>query len=197
MEQKSDNSKKKKKKSIIFDVIFYAVLAAIIFTPAGKPVKVWVNKALSFAPSVKKEENREVLQDYHWQMVDDKGVPFNLSDAKGKVVFVNSWATWCPPCIAEMPSIQKLYDSYKDNEDVVFIFATTDPVEKVQAFMSDNGYTLPSHYIHSTPPKQLSSNSIPHTAIIAKDGSIVVNKKGAADWNSKKVRKTIDALLTQ
>lgn len=197
MQQKSDNTNKKKKRSRIFDIIFYAVLAAIIFTPVGKPVKVWVNKTLAFAPSVKKEENRETLQSYDWQLVDDKGNPFNLKEAKGKVIFMNSWATWCPPCIAEMPSIQKLYDNYKDNDDVVFVFATTDPVDKVESFMSDNGYTLPSHYMHSTPPQQLSSNTIPYTAIIAKDGSIVVSKKGSADWNSKKVRKTIDELLAQ
>lgn len=192
--QKSDN-KNKKKKSRIIDIAFFAIIAAILFTPLGKPVKVWVNKIFAFSPSVKAEENREMLTDFHWQFSDDNGTPFNLSDAKGKVIFLNYWATWCPPCIAEMPSIQKLYDQYKDNPEVVFIFATTDPKEKVNQFMNDNKYTLPAHYMHTGAPSQLESNTIPFTVLIAKDGSIVIKKKGSADWNSKKVRKTIDKLI--
>ncbi len=194
MKGKTDNNKKKKR-SWVIDVIFYGVIAAILFTPVGKPVKVWVNKIFAFGPSVKKEESREILNDYNWQFADDNGEPFNLNEAKGKVVFLNYWATWCPPCIAEMPSIQKLYDQYKDNPDVMFIFATTDPKETVDKFMQDNNYTLPAHYMHTAAPEQLESNTIPFTVLIAKDGSIAIRKKGSADWNSKKVRQTIDELI--
>lgn len=190
-------SNEKKKKSRILDIIFYVAIAAILFTPAGKPIKIWVNKVFAFSPSVKNEDNREVLSDYQWQFTDDNGNPFNLSEAKGKVIFINYWATWCPPCIAEMPSIQKLYNQYKDNPNVVFVFATTDPKDKVDQFMQDNNYTLPSYYIISGAPEQLESNTIPFTALIAKDGSIAIKKKGSADWNSKKVRKTIDKLVAE
>ncbi len=196
MEQK-DNDKKKKKRSWIFDAIFYAVIALILFTPVGKPVKIWVNKLIAFSPSIKKEENREILNDFHWQMADSNGEVFNLNEAKGKVIFINYWATWCPPCIAEMPSIQKLYNQYKDNPDVVFIFSTTDPKEKVEQFMNDNSYSLPVYYMNTATPQQLESNTIPFTVLIAKDGSIVIRKKGSADWNSKKVRKTIDELIAE
>lgn len=96
-----------------------------------------------------------------------------------------------------MPSIQKLYNQYKDNPNVVFVFATTDPKDKVDQFMQDNNYTLPSYYIISGAPEQLESNTIPFTALIAKDGSIAIKKKGSADWNSKKVRKTIDKLVAE
>ena len=105
------SKEKNKKKSRIFDIILFGVAALIIFTPVGKPVKLWASKLMSLmAPSVKKEENREVLNSYEWKLMDYEGNTYNMEEAKGKVVFVNLWATWCPPCIAEMPSIQKLYD---------------------------------------------------------------------------------------
>lgn len=77
-------SNEKKKKSRILDIIFYVAIAAILFTPVGKPIKIWVNKVFAFSPSVKNEDNREVLSDYQWQFTDDNGNPFNLSELRGK-----------------------------------------------------------------------------------------------------------------
>lgn len=191
------NQEKKKKKSWILDIVLLGIAILIIFTPVGKPVKIWVNKLLSFSPSVQKEADREKLNNFDWQFSDDHGQPYNLSQARGKVIFLNYWATWCPPCIAEMPSIQKLHDKYKGNPDIEFIFATTDPKETVDKFMSDNGYQLPTYYIHSTAPPQLASNTIPVTFLIGKDGSIAIRKKGSANWNSKEVTKAIDRLLEE
>lgn len=191
------NNQEKKKKTRIFDIILLAILAVIVFTPVGKPVKIWVNRLISFGPTIKKEEKREKLNDYNWQFADNNGQAYNLSETKGKVVFLNYWATWCPPCIAEMPSIQKLYNKYRDNSDIEFIFVTTDPKDKVDKFMDDNNYDLPIFYMHSTAPDQLASNTIPITFLIAKDAGIVISKKGAANWNSRSVTKTIDQLLKE
>lgn len=188
---------KKKKKSWIIDAILIAILALIILTPVGKPVKIWVNRIFSFGPSITKETKRDKLSDYNWQFANSKNESFNLNDAKGKVIFINYWATWCPPCIAEMPSIQKLYNKYRSNPEIEFVLATTDPREKVEQFLQKNNYDLPISYMHSSPPNQLASNTIPITFLIAKDGEIVINKKGAANWNSKSVTKTIDQLLKE
>lgn len=192
------NKEKNKKKSRIFDIILFGAAILIIFTPVGKPVKIWAGKLMTkISPSVKKEENRELLNDYEWQLMDYEGNSYNLNEAEDKVVFINHWATWCPPCIAEMPVIQKLYDKYKDNSDIVFIFSTTDPKDKVDKFMTDNNYDLPVYFMHTTAPPQLSSNSIPMTFLIGKDGGIAIKKKGSANWNSKGVHKTIDQLLKE
>jgi len=84
-------------------------------------------------------------------LTDQNGVEHTLSDYRGKVVFLNFWATWCPPCRAEMPDIQKLYEAYGDGGDAeVVILAVATPnvggetdEAGVTAFLDENGYTYP------------------------------------------------------
>lgn len=84
-------------------------------------------------------------------LTDQYGVERSLSDYRGKVVFLNFWATWCPPCRAEMPDIQKLYEAYggaEDAEVVILAVATPDVGGEtdeagVTAFLEENGYTYP------------------------------------------------------
>ncbi len=196
--QEQPSIKKDKKKSLISNLIFVAVALLVLFTPVGGKLKLLTSKVMSkFTPSVQKVENREILTDYMWQLTDNDGLTFDFSQIQGKVIFLNFWATWCPPCIAEMPVIQELYDKYKDNSDIVFVFATTDPQETVNKFMANKGYSLPVYYMQSAPPRQLASKSIPTTFLIGKKGDIAIRKVGAANWNSKKVIDTIDGLLKE
>jgi thiol-disulfide isomerase/thioredoxin len=133
------------------------------------------------------------VKNYDWQLINADGKEINFEMTKGKVVLVNFWATWCPPCVAEMPSLQDLYNDY--NEKVEFMFVAQDKVEKVSAFIAKKGYTLPVYYSRTEAPKLLTSKSIPTTYVINKEGKIIVAETGAADWNSDKVRKILDGLL--
>lgn len=196
--EKKTTQKPNKKGSWISNIIFIGLIGLVLFTPVGSKLKYWTSKLMAtFTPSVQKVEKREKLTDYRWLLSDNNGQPFDLSQAQGKVIFLNNWATWCPPCIAEMPVLQELYDKYKNNRDVVFVFATTDPKNTVDKFMTGKGYDLPVYYIQSAPPSQLASNTIPITFLIGKNGGIAIRKVGAADWNSKKVTGTIDQLLKE
>ena len=84
-------------------------------------------------------------------LTDQYGNTHTLSDYKGSVVFLNFWATWCPPCRAEMPDIQKLYEEYEAAEDdSVVILGVAAPglggekdIAGITEFLSDNGYTYP------------------------------------------------------
>ncbi|MFD2552617.1 TlpA family protein disulfide reductase [Bizionia sediminis] len=146
------------------------------------------------SPSEIKEEKREKLTNYSdWKLVDANGKVFNFEDAKGKVVFINFWATWCPPCIAEMPSINSLYTDYK--ESVLFLLVSNEEVGTITAYKAKNDYSFPFYQAYNQAPAQLQAQSIPQTYIIDKSGYIVMDKSGAANWNSSSVRAVLDTLI--
>jgi thiol-disulfide isomerase/thioredoxin len=92
-----------------------------------------------------------------------------------------------------MPSFQKLYDAYK--EEVVFLFVASDKENKVATFLSKNEYSIPVYFEASSRPVEMDSNSLPTTYIINRDSEIVVDKTGAVDWNSGKVKDLLNGLL--
>ena len=94
-----------------------------------------------------------------------------------------------------MPSFQKLYDVY--NKEVVFLFVANDEVNKVAKFLSKHEYTIPAYFETSNRPVEMQSNSLPTTYIISKNGEIVVDKTGAVDWNSNKVKNLLDELVSE
>lgn len=178
-------------KKTISNIVFMILIGLMLYPPT----KVYFIRLISFAPSAIVEENREVLDDYNWKLKGLNAETIDFNSLKNKVVFVNFWATWCPPCVAEMPSIQKLYDAYKDK--VEFVFISNEDWSTIETFYKDKNYNLPTYNLLSKVPKQLESSSIPATFIIDKNGTIVVDKKGPANWNSEKIRKLLDELIIQ
>lgn len=182
-------------KSQIQNIIFLAVIVVILFTPLGTEIKVQMNRLLAFSPSVVQFEDQEKVNTYHWDLQSLEGNAFNFTQTKGEVVLLNFWATWCPPCIAEMPSMQELYNHYGDQ--ITFVFVSQEPKEKIQGFLDKHQYNFPVYQAISSPPTIFSYKSIPQTYLIDKAGNIVINKNGAANWNSQSVRQTISELLNK
>lgn len=119
---------------------------------------------------------------------DVKGNVVDLGDLRGKVIFLNFWATWCPPCRAEMPSVNKLYKQFKDDKNVVFIFADADgDLGKSTRFMADRQYELPVYKVESNVPEQIFSGSLPTTVVFDKQGRLSMHHEGAADYADKKI----------
>jgi thiol-disulfide isomerase/thioredoxin len=178
--------------------ILFVLFALYLFSPYGLPVRAYLIRGISvvttgvFELEVDASE-REKLTDYRWQLVDLSGRPLNFESLKGKVVLVNYWATWCPPCVAEMPSMQELYNDYGDR--VEFVFVARDEQEKVLKFLEKKSLDLPVFYERTAPPEVLSSSSLPTTFLIDSEGVIRIDKVGAANWNSKKVRSLLDDLI--
>ena len=186
-------------KKNLSNILFFGFVI-FLFTPAGLPVRALLIKGVTYVTTrvfdmeIDKED-RVQLSTYDWELANRQGEKLNFEQFKGKVVLVNFWATWCPPCIAEMPSYQELYDDYK--EKMVFVFLASDEVKRVETFLKKNKYTLPVYYSVSSVPSELKSGSLPTTFLIDKNGAIVVDKTGAADWNSGKVRDMIDKLINE
>jgi len=179
------------------NIIFFGFII-LLFTPYGMPIRTTLIKGMSlvttqiFNIGIDKEDVK-TLTSYNWKLANSEGDIVSFESFKGKVIIVNFWATWCPPCIAEMPSFQKLYDAYK--EDVVFLFVANDEEKKVTKFLNKNKYTIPIYFEASNRPAEMQSNSLPTTYIINRNGEIVVDKTGAVDWNSNKVKDLLDELI--
>lgn len=124
-----------------------------------------------------------------------EGNDIDFKDVKRKVVFLNLWATWCPPCIAEFQGIQNLYDDYKDK--VEFIMVSSESPKIIQKFLNNKGYQIPVFNPLTNYPNEFNARSIPRTYIIDKNGYVVVDKKGAANWNSAKIRRQLNKLLIE
>ncbi|MFE3870460.1 TlpA family protein disulfide reductase [Flavobacterium sp. ZS1P70] len=181
------------KKSTLQNIVFIALIAILLFSPLGTFVKIQLNRLIAFSPKTIAVTDQKKLSTYQWQLVDATGKSVSLEAYKGKIIFINFWATWCPPCIAEMPSIQKLYADYQDK--MIFLFVTTDSFERANAFMSKEKLTLPVYQSITNPPVEMESSTIPATFLIDKQGNIVLAKIGTANWNSDSFRGKLDQLL--
>ena len=132
--------------------------------------------------------------DFNFTLIDKEGNTKSLEDLRGKVIFLNIWATWCPPCIAEMPSISELHQEMGD--DVAFVMLSVDDdFEKAKIFNQKKGYNLPIFATGGPMPAMYQSSSIPTTFIINKNGELALTHKGMADYSSSDFKKFMKSLL--
>ena len=208
-----DNKKKKqnKKKTWIQYGIF-AVIAIILYaTGLHTEVIGFAQRGILatglMTPSVKKieqERNNEgksemagtsttTPADFNLKLMDKDGKTKSLEEFKGKVIFMNMWATWCPPCIAEMPNINKLHK--KMGDEVAFVMVSLDEdFEAAKAFNKRKGYNLPIYTLQSNRPAMYQSSTVPTTYIISADGNLVLTHKGMANYNTSKFKKFLNGL---
>ena len=172
------------------NILFIAFILILLNTP----LKEVLLRQFAMSPAISEVENK--ISNYDWELRGLNAQNLDFERLKGKVVFVNFWATWCPPCRAELPMIQELYNDYKDK--VAFVFVTNEKWNVVSSFFKKNTYELPVYNSITSPPAEfLKTNSIPATYVLDKSGNIVIEEVGAADWNSAKTRKILDDLLKE
>ena len=127
------------------------------------------------------------------------GAPQTLSSNKGQVVFLDLWGTWCVQCVAEMPTVQKLYDHYKNDPQVKFLIVSRmDSPSAVRSYARRNHLDLPFYITHDDEiPPAMQLNQFPATFLYAVDGTLVAKHTGAADWSAPTVIAFIDHLKQQ
>ncbi|WP_420601171.1 TlpA family protein disulfide reductase [Flagellimonas sp.] len=177
------------------NILWILAIVLIVFTPLGFHVKVLVGKIFATSAAIVEGDKQKNLEDYDWQLVDLNGDGIDFETNRGEVVLINFWATWCPPCVAELPSLEKLHDDYGDR--VKFAFVTNEQPEKVSPFLQKKKSKIPVYFEVSSTPDELFYRSIPATYIISKSGKIVVDERGAANWNSERTRNLLDKLLAE
>jgi thiol-disulfide isomerase/thioredoxin len=114
------------------------------------------------------------------------GVSVRFSRFSGKVLIVNFWATWCAPCVAEMPSLERLRAATSDL-GVELACLTREQPDPVRKFVEKRGFTLPVYVFGGEPPTCFRSRAIPATFILDQGGRIVMRHFGAARWDDASV----------
>lgn len=124
-------------------------------------------------------------------MQDSNGDTVNLQSLKGKKVFVNLWASWCPPCRAEMPSIQKLYATVNKNK-VAFVMLSYDKNPNAALkFTRSNKLSLPIFFPTEQPPAIFKTDGIPATFIFNERGELIKQNTGAEDYDTDAYRQLL------
>ena len=137
-------------------------------------------------------ENPEA--DFNMRLINSKGENVSMEQFRGKVIFINLWATWCPPCIAEMPGINSLYNDVED-EDIVFLMLSLDEdFEKAKRFKEKKGFHFEVYRPDGSLPQMYYSQSIPTTFIIDAKGGLAFTHMGMADYNTPEFKEFLQTL---
>ena len=174
--------------------IFIGIFFLLKVTGLGSEISVLTQSALLKAGvmDVNPEGTtaKEQTFSYDFTVRDLDGKKLNMKDLKGKVIFLNLWATWCGPCRVEMPSIQSLYNDV-DKDKVAFVMLSLDQEDqrsKISKFIDDKEFTFPVYLPASPLPNLLRVNTIPTTFIISPDGKVKSKKVGMANYDTEDMR---------
>ncbi len=189
MVEKEKNDKKLFSWSNISTVLLVVFALAMLFSPQvkGKVIEGLMMVGL-FQPDLPQDQEIKAASISEEEVVfkDETGKEVRLSSLKGKVVFINFWATWCPPCIAEMPSIHQLAKQFKGNNKLIVLTVDVDQdLRKSLKFMQKRNLDLPLYVLASAVPSAYLGNSIPTTIVLNKKGKLVFKHEGGADYTNK------------
>lgn len=181
-------------------IIFIGVFLLLKVTGVGNEISYVAQSTLLKAGIMDADPDEEAPDDrtfgYDLLIRDLNGNTVDMNDLKGKVIFLNLWATWCGPCRAEMPSIQNLYNSV-DRDKIAFVMLSLDQEEtqgRISKYIDDKQLTLPVYLPAGPLPKQLRVSTIPTTFIIGRDGKIKTRKTGMANYDNDDMRQYLKEL---
>lgn len=125
-----------------------------------------------------------------------KGGTVNLKDYRGRLIFLNFWATWCGPCRAEMPSMQRLWEEFKEEDFVILAINIQEESKLVSSFMNERGLSFPVLLDEKGKvARSYGIRGIPTTFFLNPEGEIIGKAVGARDWDSEESFQLIEELL--
>ncbi|WP_114748984.1 TlpA family protein disulfide reductase [Pleomorphovibrio marinus] len=187
------------KKEIRSWALMIGVFALLYFTGLMTPIMGGLQSLVLstgwIKPSVGNSGKENTDFDFSGQFVDEHGDRVGLSQLKGQTLFINLWATWCPPCRAEMPHIEQLYQKLGDRENISFLMiALDDDFGKSTKFVQDKGFSFPVvHAAYGLNPS-LHSQAIPTTLVVSPEGKIVFYQEGMSNFDTKEFREFLTGL---
>jgi thiol-disulfide isomerase/thioredoxin len=185
-------------------VVLALLMIVLVVSPQAKAIMIeGLMKIGLFKPPVENTEPAKTVSGSantapSLLLKDPEGKVIDIKNQQGKVLFINFWATWCPPCIAEMPSINEMYARYKNNPKAMILEIDVDNnFSKSVPFMKKHNYQMPVYNIASELPRGFLSGAIPTTVIIDKTGTVVARHEGGANYTDKGFYKYIDDLTSK
>jgi len=179
-----------------FFISIFLILTTLSFSSYSKEEKDIINNFL-------KEEledfeiNKEKQNISNLKFKDDEEKEISFSDFQDKVLLVNFWATWCAPCIKEMPSLDRLKKKINKNFDVIAISVDRDGVKKVKDFFNENKITNLGKYfdINNSLAKEMNLIGLPTSFFINKKGDLIGYFQGDMEWDNDTVIEFINYLI--
>jgi len=168
-------------------ILFYAVILIFIFSPTAKALLLrGIISTGLFKAEIKKDQPQNVSAAPAFSFNDANGNIITSTSLKGKVVFINFWASWCPPCRAEMPSLNRLYKDFHKDDHFVFLFVNEDEdSKKAINYIQSNNFSIPL-YNRLSVSQEIFNGTLPTTIVLDKKGKIVLKHEGMADYDNEK-----------
>jgi thiol-disulfide isomerase/thioredoxin len=184
-------------KSNIGNILFVIVALIIFFSTDARTFLIQGLMSTGLynakAPSSSQIKSESIPYDLTFKSED--GDIIRLSENKGEVYFINFWATWCPPCRAEMPSINSLHSKITNKDKVKFLLVDVDnKIPSSVNYMTKNNYQLKVYSIASAIPDYIFSGTLPTTVIVGPNGDIVFQHSGMADYDTTEMLNFINTL---
>ncbi len=179
------------------NILLIATVLLMLFNPDAKG---WMLQRLFsvglFKAEIKKDAAKNETANSSFFFTNADGKTMSTAELKGKVVLINFWASWCPPCRAEMPSLEELYKKLQKDDRYVFLFINEDDDQaKAAAYLKKNNLTIPLYTRSGNIPAAMFSGTLPTTLVLNKEGAIIFKKEGVANYNTESFVKQLQELL--
>lgn len=199
-EKKTPSKKLQYIKKNAFTIFMVIAVGILLVSPDAKSfvLRQLMSTGIFNASIDKKDADTARLANTDFTFTDGKGNVQNTSSLRGKVVFINFWASWCPPCRAEFPSIEALYTQFKDNPDVFFLTLNEDNDPALgKAYLEKENFSVPMYQSSGNVPAEVFSGSLPTTIVLDKNGKVRLHHTGFANYASDKFVKQIKELIIE
>lgn len=187
------NKKKKPAKRVLVEWAALIGLMLLVYTTGiGTAIQSRLQQAILWTgfiqPTIVLADDTQPDADLSVQLATLDGQTISLTAFEGKTLFINVWATWCAPCLAEMPNIHSLYQTVASDRVVFVMINVDDDPDAARRFVEERGYTFPVYRLTHRLPAVYDSSVLPTTYVIAPTGKLVVKQVGMAQYDTEAFR---------
>jgi thiol-disulfide isomerase/thioredoxin len=186
---------KKVRKELIEIGLFLGVIAIIYLTGLQAEIAGFLQRGIMLTGLHNASVETPIEQvpaNLDFEVKTLEGESLQIASLKGKTIFINFWATWCPPCIAEMPAIESLWQENKNDNIVFLLISTDDEMQKIKSFIDRKDFTFPVYQLTEALPASFNASAIPATFVVSPEGKLVYKHVGIANYHTSEFSDFLD-----